>query len=387
MADMTSTLAPTSLPAPLTDAPWRLALLGPAGPTRQAIKRLLWLWPTYLFVSALLLAGVHLQRIEAGPSWLLCGYSYAGLIVFYVLLRSGWASRKTEPTLAFPQVLFSIGAVLLAYATLEVSRALALQWLCLILAFDMHRIHMRQVRGAVAISMAGLSGIVVYDLLMQPGRFNVAGELINIGMASVTLPVLVLVSGLARRMRKQSEQQHIELANALAQMRALAIRDGLTRAFTRSHMQQLLDEEVARQRRTRRIFCLAMLDIDWFKKVNDLHGHAVGDAVLIDLTQVIELALDKGHAVARWGGEEFMLLMPDTSLLQALDTLNRIRSAVHRHDWARHAAGLRITFSSGVGQHAVGDKLARVVELADQALYAAKNAGRDRVHAAEPSPR
>jgi len=384
---MTSTLAPSDPPSKTANAPWRQALYGPPGPTRQAIRHLLWLCPTYLFIATLLMVGVHLQRIEAQPAWLLSAYSFTGLLSFYALLRSGWARRQADSGLTFHQVLFSIGAVWLAYATMEVSRALALQWLCLILAFDMHRLHKRQVRNATLIAIAGLSGIVACDLITQPDRFNVIGELINIGMASLTLPILVLVSGLARRMRKQRHQQHIEMAEALAQMQALAVRDGLTRAFTRRHMQQLLDEEAARQRRTRRIFCVAMLDIDWFKKVNDQHGHAVGDAVLVAFTQCVQGALDKGHALARWGGEEFLLLMPDTSLLQALQTLARIRLATHQHEWGRHAPGLRVTFSCGVSQHVPGDKMDHVIDQADQALYTAKAAGRDRVQAAAPAPR
>jgi len=387
MADMNPTLLPSAPTGENAGAPWHQAILGPPGPSRQAIRRLLWLCPTYLFISALLTVGVHLQRIEAQPAWLLSAYSYAGLLTFYVLLRGGWAQHQVDPALTFAQVLFSIGAVWLAYATMEVSRVLALQWLCLILAFDMHRLHKRQVRNATLIAVAGLSSIVAWDLITQPDRFNVIGELINIGMASVTLPILVLVSGLARRMRKQSHQQHVDMAEALAQMQALAVRDGLTRAFTRRHMQQLLDEEAARQRRTRRIFCVAMLDIDWFKKVNDQHGHAVGDAVLVAFTQCVQGTLDKGHALARWGGEEFLLLMPDTSLLQALQTLGRIRLATHQHDWGRLAPGLRITFSCGVSQHVPGDKIDHVVNQADQALYTAKAAGRDRVQAADPASR
>jgi diguanylate cyclase (GGDEF)-like protein len=375
---MSTTLTPQQSHA-FSDTPLLQALLGPPGATRQAVKRMLWLLPSYWFAGAMLILGVHMGRIPADPAWALTAYATVGLSVFYVLLRSGWAARRREPTLAFPQVLFSISTVLITYATIDITRVLALQWLCLILAFDMHRLSKRQVQAATAIAMVGLSAIIGHALLTMPGHYNVVGEIINIVMASVSMPILVLVSGLARRMRQQSEKQKADMAEALSQMQALAIRDGLTRSLTRRYMQQMLDEEVARQRRTGRVFCVAMLDIDLFKKVNDRHGHAVGDAVLIDFAHVAQDEIDKGHKLGRWGGEEFMVLMPDTSLPHALDTLALIQESVHGHNWAAHAPDLKVTFSGGVSQHRLDDKLDDTIRRADEALYAAKRQGRDRV--------
>jgi diguanylate cyclase (GGDEF)-like protein len=375
---MSTTLTPKQSHA-FSDAPLLQALLGPPGPTRQAVKRMLWLLPSYWFAGAMLILGVHMDRIPAAPAWALAAYATFGLFTFYLLLRSGWAARRRDPTLAFPQVLFSISAVLITYATIDVTRVLVLQWLCLILAFDMHRLSKRQVQAATLIAMAGLSTIIGHALLTTPGKYNVVGEMINIVMASLSMPILVLVSGLARRLRKQSEKQKADMAEALSQMQALAIRDGLTRSLTRRYMQQMLEEEVARQRRTGRVFCIAMLDIDLFKKVNDKHGHAVGDAVLIDFAHLAQDEIDKGHKLGRWGGEEFMVLMPDTNLAHAIETLALIHEAVHAHNWAAHAPDLKVTFSGGVSQHLLNDKLDDTIQSADEALYAAKKQGRDRV--------
>jgi diguanylate cyclase (GGDEF)-like protein len=365
------------------DTPLQQALLGQRGPTRQAVRRMLWLLPSYLFADAMLLLGVRLQRIPVEPALFMAGWCALGLLAFYVLLRSGWAAGRQEPYLAYPQVLFNISSVLLAYATIELSRVLALQWLCLTLAFDMHRLSKRQSWAATLIAMGGLSLVVAHQLWAHPGRYNVVGETVNILMALVGLPILVFVSGLARKLRQQGEKQKADMAEALSQMQALAIRDGLTRAFTRRHMQQLLEEEAARQRRTGRPLCVAMLDIDFFKKVNDRHGHAVGDAVLIDFTHLAEDEIDKGHVLGRWGGEEFIVLMPDTTLAHAQETLGLLREAVHAHEWAAHAPELRVTFSAGVSQHQVGHKLELTVDHADQAMYVAKSRGRDRVIASD----
>jgi diguanylate cyclase (GGDEF)-like protein len=122
-----------------------------------------------------------------------------------------------------------------------------------------------------------------------------------------------------------------------------------------------------------------MLDIDLFKKINDLHGHAVGDAVLIDFTHLAQDEIDKGHMLGRWGGEEFIVLMPDTTLGHAQETLGLLREAMHAHDWPAHASDLRVTFSAGVALHLPDHKLEHTIEHADQAMYAAKSRGRDRV--------
>lgn len=358
--------------------------MGEDARTRPAVERLMWLWAAHLFISSVMWMAVGTGRIPAEPAWIIMIYIYAGLGLFYALLRSGWAARRPETMLAFPQVLHNIGAMLLAYALIEKSRLLAMQWMCLLLIFDMHRLSQRQVYAATSAATVGLVGIAAYDLLRFPDRYHVAGELINIGMAAITMPLLVLMSTFARRVRQQQQAQKAEMARALAQMEALSIRDALTGAYTRRHIQSLMEEECLRSQRTQRPFSVVMLDIDHFKKINDAFGHAAGDAVLADFTECVRRAVAHHHQLGRWGGEEFVLLMPETDLAQALQAMQRAQDAVGRHDWARHAPGLAVTFSAGVQEHATGARLEDSLNAADQALYAAKAQGRDRVLPAAP---
>lgn len=378
----------------VADAPgpaWCARLLGEPGLVRQAVLRLLWLLPSYALALVMLALAVHLERSPLASAMALAAYVVGGLLTFYALLRSGWAARRREPTLAFPQMVFGAGAVVLAYALVPCSRPLALEWLCLMLVFDMHRLQRQQVRRVLLLTILGLSLVVAQELWWHGRQAtlnrHVAGELINLGLASLSLPLFVFVSSLARRLRLQSARQHRDLQQALARRQALVVRDGLTHAFTRHHLQTLIEQEAARQRRTQRLFCLAMLDIDHFKLVNDHHGHLVGDAVLKAFTQLAQTAIGPGHALGRWGGEEFLLLMPETPLPEALATLQRLRTAVHHHDWSAIAAGLTVTFSAGVSQHLPADKAPQVIERADRALYEAKQAGRDRIKAALDLPR
>ncbi|TAK83013.1 MAG: GGDEF domain-containing protein [Aquabacterium sp.] len=353
-------------------------LMGPAGTVRQAVKRLLLALPAYAFVAGLLLVSARLGRVEPQSAWLMVGYLGAGAALFFALLRSGAVAHSADPSLVFPQLIFHVGAVALAYAFIENGRSLALQWLCIILVLDMRRLSSGQVRLATGLAIALLLGTVGLQWMHDGPRMRLAPELINVGMACVTLAVLLLVAAAGRRLQRQLAGQGAELAQAAEQMRALSVRDGLTQLYNRRHMQALLEEEAARHRRSGRPLSLAILDIDFFKRVNDRHGHGVGDAVLRDFALLAQGAADGGQAVARWGGEEFLLLMPETTPELGLQALERLRLAVRRHDWSAHAEGLAVSFSAGLCAHEAGQPLQHTLERADRALYRAKAEGRDR---------
>ncbi|MBK9000574.1 MAG: diguanylate cyclase [Myxococcales bacterium] len=158
------------------------------------------------------------------------------------------------------------------------------------------------------------------------------------------------------------------------QLRELASRDALTGLFNRRHVQARLTEEIARSRRTGRSFSLAMLDLDHFKRINDEHGHQTGDDVLKAFADDLTSRVRKTDCVGRWGGEEFLLILPETSKSAALALLEALREHV-----ARERGGLpRFTVSVGVAELPpdASDATA-LVALADARLYEAKHAGRN----------
>lgn len=121
---------------------------------------------------------------------------------------------------------------------------------------------------------------------------------------------------------------------------------------------------------------IVFLDIDHFKKVNDLNGHQVGDLVLKQFASTVVAAIRSSDKLIRWGGEEFLLLCPATDLLQAAALAEKLRIRIASSSWPND---LRITASFGVAQHQAGDDIGQVIERADAELYAAKSAGRNRV--------
>ncbi|MBK8482526.1 MAG: diguanylate cyclase [Proteobacteria bacterium] len=174
----------------------------------------------------------------------------------------------------------------------------------------------------------------------------------------------------------------LELANA--QLRELATHHGLTHLFNHTYLMEHLRLEVARGVRYQRAFSVLFVDLDDFKRVNDCHGHAVGDEVLATVARVLDAgahALRRSDLAARYGGEEFCIVLPETPLAGALIKAERIRAAVEALRWPQPE--LSVTLSVGVASYPEdGTDERALLAAADRALYAAKQGGKNRVCAA-----
>ncbi len=181
----------------------------------------------------------------------------------------------------------------------------------------------------------------------------------------------------------RSRTQELEASNR--KLGELAIRDGLTGAFRRGHIEAELRRQVKAWERQPEDFSILLLDIDFFKRVNDFHGHAVGDEVLRRLARRAQETLRGSDIFGRWGGEEFIVLLPATPLSQALEAGERLREAIAGLEFTGEGGrSFGITVSVGVAQLVPGETAETLTQRADKALYAAKTAGRNRVLAYEP---
>ncbi|SFD35521.1 PAS domain S-box-containing protein/diguanylate cyclase (GGDEF) domain-containing protein [Thiohalospira halophila DSM 15071] len=174
-----------------------------------------------------------------------------------------------------------------------------------------------------------------------------------------------------------SEQKRLE--EALSEQ---ATHDRLTGLFNRARLEELLEYEHERIRRSGGSCALVLLDIDHFKVVNDTHGHPAGDAVLRALAECLEQQLRRVDQAGRWGGEEFLLLLPDTDPAGAATLADRLRNAVRGLELPPVG---QITISAGVAHLAPEESVAATLQRLDDALYAAKAAGRDRVSDTSPA--
>ena len=184
------------------------------------------------------------------------------------------------------------------------------------------------------------------------------------------------------------EKKRLREANQrlLHELQSLSRTDGLTGVPNRRSFDAALAQEVARSRRHGDALALVMLDIDHFKKINDTHGHPGGDEVLRSFAKTAARTLREGDVLFRYGGEEFVALLPQTSAVHGQRLAERIRRVTEAHRF--HGADapepvIRITVSSGVATFPLNDRIQRpedLVKAADDALYRAKGAGRNRTH-------
>jgi diguanylate cyclase (GGDEF)-like protein len=344
---------------------------------RAQLHRLMRTVSMYLVASLFLCIATLKGITPAWSSWIQVATTMTGSVALYALLRSGKSRTFADPSLAYAQLLFGVSMIVLSYTLIAVARGAALQLLCLILAFEMDRLTSRQLMRASLYTVVMLALSSAIRLVLQPGQSSASIELYNLAMAAVLLPTAIVVGGEVGRLYKRMVHQRQKLAQTLTKLNELSTQDALTGLSNRRHMVSLLEQEDRRQKRVDQPFAVAILDLDWFKQVNDSHGHAAGDQVLQQFSRLASAAAEPADVLARWGGEEFLLLMPASDEAQGLRILARIRDAIDAYDWAACAPGLRITFSAGVCVHEHGDKLETTLERADQALYRAKAQGRD----------
>jgi diguanylate cyclase (GGDEF)-like protein len=163
------------------------------------------------------------------------------------------------------------------------------------------------------------------------------------------------------------------VSSAQRKLRQMAATDPLTGLI------DLAERELARFQRSRHPIGLLLLDIDHFKSINDSHGHEIGDKVLVDVANGIEAVLRSQDLIARWGGEEFLAVLPDTNLEQARASAERVRQALMQQRWCFDGKSVAVTISVGVSEFQEGDELKSAINRADRALYRCKDNGRNRV--------
>lgn len=182
-----------------------------------------------------------------------------------------------------------------------------------------------------------------------------------------------------QRQVEEADHRIANLQRELDETSELVRHDSLTGTLNRKGIDEALAREASRCRRREEPLCLALLDIDGFKQVNDTYGHKVGDAALQHLAQVVRECLRPQDIVGRYGGEEFLIILPEAHAEDAAAILTRLQRQLTKRYFLADNQRLLITFSAGIAEVAVGEELPIAVDRADRAMYAAKRAGKNRV--------
>lgn len=231
---------------------------------------------------------------------------------------------------------------------------------------------------------AGLTVNVMSDFDMLPDMQRLRQQAMFVGTAATLLMLWGLWVAIfyflrARDYRRRLEAANRQLSSLNNELHEQATHDFLTGTHNRRAFNALLSNELERVKRYGGDLSLGVIDIDHFKQINDSRGHAVGDQALKFLVDNISQRMRRSDVLARLGGEEFVLLMPNTSVDEAVRVIDRMREAISALPLPGHEPELRFTFSAGVAGWRPGVSDRALLNAADEALYAAKGGGRDRV--------
>jgi diguanylate cyclase (GGDEF)-like protein len=331
------------------------------------------------FSVALLQFAAWLVELPRGPLNWWAGFSVAGLLVVYLAIRSGWSLRFADPSLTVPQMSYAIACSAVGYALVGPVRGVAFPILMVILMFGMFKLRARSALGISLFALLCFGLSMAWMSSQHPQAYPWTVELTHFLMLACMLPAVSLLAGRLSQIRLRLATQKQELGQALEQIQAMATRDDLTGLLNRRHMQTLMEQETQRCVRNGRSYCVALLDIDHFKHVNDGYGHSAGDAVLRAFAEAGQGAIRSADVLARWGGEEFVLMLSDTRMPLATVGVERLREQVAAMQVEFGGQRLQITVSAGLTEHRFGDTLAQTLERADMLLYEAKSHGRNRV--------
>lgn len=198
-----------------------------------------------------------------------------------------------------------------------------------------------------------------------------------VSLAFVALMVIFFEKSIRRLLHKYEEKQQ----GYNKQLRQLSITDQLTGLYNRLHLDNIFLAEIQKAKRYERPFSIIVLDFDHFKNINDNHGHQAGDSVLIELAKVLKAYVRTTDTPGRWGGEEFLIICPETTLSGALQLAENLRAIIEKRTFN---IIVNTTSSFGIATFRPGDSEELMMERADSALYRAKELGRNRVETEVP---
>jgi diguanylate cyclase (GGDEF)-like protein len=362
---------------------WQNKLMPALFGTERKLRRMLLYWTAtgllYLVCIVLMLLQIEAGIAARGAALALCWYGAAGIVFFFALVRCSVSLRIAPRTLAVLQALFAISGDMWAYAVSGPLRTAWLLPLLLVIVFCTFAMRPRQTLLLCSAAIAGIGATMWWKTIDDPAGYPPRIEALTFAFAVVSLVSITVLTGEMSKMRARLKRQKEELLAAVATIRTLAMVDELTSLANRRHMNELLAAEERRHGAQGQPVCIALLDIDLFKSVNDRYGHAGGDEVLRSFASAARGELRASDMLARWGGEEFLLMLPNTDMAEAARVLRRIAEGVDAIRVPGIGPELRISFSGGLVERRANEPFADTIKRADKALYQAKTSGRARV--------
>ncbi|MEQ5834394.1 diguanylate cyclase [Marinobacter sp. NFXS9] len=302
---------------------------------------------------------------------------------FFLLIRHDINLRFRDPSMTCPQMVASLLPPIWVMYFLEVAQARTIFLLIAIVPalYGILALRTRQFLCVAAAYLVLYGGLVAAIWLTRPTLImqKLSVELIQVLAFALVMGQIAIIGGYISGLRNKVRKRNQELQSAMQQIRELANIDELTGIANRRRLTDAFSDEISRSRRSGSPLSIALLDIDHFKRINDQFGHPTGDAVLKHIARTIRESLRETDCFGRYGGEEFLMILPQTDLNGARVKAERTCRLLRELGCDRIHPGLRISTSIGVAQFRNGESSHETVQRADKALYMAKTTGRDKV--------
>ncbi|HTB01080.1 MAG TPA: GGDEF domain-containing protein [Bradyrhizobium sp.] len=338
---------------------------------------------SYVVDALILLVYAHAGTIPAimGPAFAASGLAS---VAFYLLLsETGFTERFHDHYFVTPQLIVSAAIMLtFTYIVPEVG-VMFLCTLFVVFNFGSLRSTARQtalVWTATALGLAGL--FLLTDKPISLPHDSYLERFATMSVFVLTIGRCMFLGMFSSQMRQSLYASGVKLREAYKRIEELAELDELTGSFNRRCIMRMLDDEIARAHRINAPCSIALIDLDWFKRINDAFGHPTGDEVLRTFAITVFANIRSIDRFGRYGGEEFLLLLPDTSSEAAAPILDRLRAIIADLDWSAFSPGMTVTISAGLATLAADENPDTLLARADSALYAAKARGRNRIASA-----
>jgi diguanylate cyclase (GGDEF)-like protein len=347
------------------------------------LRRLLGYWAAtavfYAFCAVLMSMQIDNGTVERTAGTALVWLGMSSVPCCYLLIRASKALCILPAELAVLQALIALTCNVAIYSLAGPFRGASLMLLLVVIVFCTFSLRPRQTFALCTLAICALGGSMAWLVVHDPLRFPVNVESVHFALAASSLLAVAVLTGEMSKLRARLKRQKEELLTAVTTIRTLATIDELTSLANRRHMNEVLGAEERREPAPGEKVCIALLDIDFFKSVNDRYGHAGGDAVLRTFAAAVRDELRGGDVLARWGGEEFLLMLPATGLAEATLVLHRMAARVGAMGIPELDLELTVTFSAGLVERGASEPFAETISRADRAMYIAKSSGRNQV--------
>ena len=335
---------------------------------------------SYVIDAAILLIYAHAGTIPVtiGPAFAVCGLvSVTGYIL---LSESGFTERFKDHYFVAPQSIISM-IIMLVFTF--IAPEVGVMFLCtLFVVFAFASLRSTPWQTTVVWTAMALGLAVLFLLTDKP--ISMPHETYLERFATMTVFILTIgrcmfIGIFSSAMRESLYKSGLALKEANKRIEELAELDDLTGSFNRRFIMRFLDDEITRSHRTKASCSIALIDLDWFKRINDTYGHPIGDEVLRTFAITVFANIRGVDRFGRYGGEEFLLVLPDTPDDVAMRLLDRLREIIASLDWSAFSPGMRVTISAGVATLRPDETPDTLLARADSALYQAKAQGRNRI--------